>query len=159
MNCPSSKANSPRISDPDLALCENTVLFLVCLPPRRDCGFSERPAMSFLHPQRSSSPHQLVSPPGCQLPRNQSVWVGLHSHRPPRRQGALWTLCLGSRGSWDVSRLPHARDGLRGGAAGGGCGLCGSQAPTAAAEGPRRDPLHQPPYRWAHRPGSNRSGV
>lgn len=55
--------------------------------------------------------------------------------------------------------VPPQRYGFRGGAVAGGCRFRCSEAPWAAAKGPRRDPIHQPPYRSAPGPGSNRSGV
>lgn len=141
-------------------------LSVFLLPP--DYGLLESQPMFFLHPQQSALNQGCDAEDSCPAPRavcregqprrNAS---GPHSAipGPPRRQGALWTLRPGSPGSRDCSRPPDPCDGLRGGAAAGSCRLRGSQAPMATAEGPRRDPLHQPPYRWARRPGSNRSGV
>lgn len=113
MNCPSSKANNPQISDPDLALCENTVLFLVFLL-RRDCGFSE-------------AGHVLLAPTAEQRPSPAGLSARMSAPQKPA--------CLGRTPQSPASAAPGgAVDALS-----GFKGLLGRQSPAPRARwAPRR---------------------
>lgn len=127
-----------------------------CLPPSPRLWTLREPSHILpAPPAESTEPGAEMlraDPSGVTAPRGTHLHQTTQTPRPPQHQEALWPLRQGFWGSLscrNCSPPSHLHDGLRGGAAARSCRLRGSQAPRAAEEGPRRDPLHKPPHRCA----------